>query len=87
MFSKDEPSGKRKNFANPFSIHIFEFVWFRILLSGFLLVGWGSLDSKLPLWDSPEMGTDPWQSTMTRSVRAIFQRSLPEGMVEVLDRA
>ena len=77
MFSKDEPSGKRKNFANPFSIRIFKLVWFRILLPGLLLVGWGSIDSK-----STTLGThpnwvliDPWQSTMTRDQ---FVRTLSE---------
>ncbi len=77
MFSKDEPSGKRKNFANPFSIRIFKLVWFRILLPGFLLVGWGSLDSKTSTLGTPPKWEllDPWQSTMTRDQ---FERTLSE---------
>ena len=64
-------------------------MWFRILLPGFLLVGWGSLDSKTSTLGTPPKWEllDPWQSTMTRDQ---FERTLSEvycpreGMVEVL---
>ena len=43
-------------------------MWFRILLLGFLLVGWGSLYSKTSTLGNPPKWEllDPWQSTITQ---------------------
>ena len=50
-------------------------MWFRILLLGFVLVGWGSLYSKTSVLGNPPKWEllDPWQSTITRDQ---FQRLL-----------